>query len=209
MPDPGVEHAYLRLRSYTTGDLRFDEHVEPIRYVVDPASGRLVAPVMVAMILAVETVLFAPEWTEDGTLELMVTLEQFDEDGKHGGLADRWRIYHGDPRDVRWAFLDVDAARDGENVIDGEALMRPNPLADVESALCKKMNQEHKDDLRELCRVYGKADVETPVMVGMDTLGLDVRRKFDVVRVHAPEPMPTADDAERVLAIMREKAAHA
>ena len=93
-------------------------------YVVSPADGRLVAPVMVAMLQAEETVLFVPEVGE-GALELLVTLYEFDEHGPEGGLTDRWRIHHGEPSDVRWAHLDLDAAKHDGVVIDGDALLMP------------------------------------------------------------------------------------
>jgi hypothetical protein len=191
MTDDPVEEAYRRLRGCWTGDLRFDQHVRGLRYVIEPA-GRLVAPVMVAMLRAAETVLFVPEYAEDA-LELLVSLEELDEHGPHGGLTDRWRIHHRDPEDVRWGFFDVDSARLGEVVIDGASLLRPNPLAGDEAALCRWLNQRGQETLRRLCQAAGGIDVEQPVVVGVDPLGFDVRRRFDVVRVPAPAPMETAD----------------
>lgn len=195
-----IDQAYSFLRSHTRGDLRFDEHLRPIKYVILP-DGRLAAPVMVAMIEAVDSVLFVPEYSE-GSLELQVTLAPFEERGSDGAFADRWRIYHGEPQDVRWAFLNIDAARHGEMVVDGDALMRPNPLAADESRFCRQMNQEHADDLRRLCDHFAGIQIENPVMVGIDPLGLDVRSRFDVIRVAAIQPMPTAHEAQQVLATM-------
>src|SRR5262245_20453476 len=193
MPDEIVDHAYSFLRGHSTGDLRFDEHLRPLKYVIGP-DGRLIAPVMVAMLQAVDVVLFVPE-LQDDAMEVQVTMQQFQERGDDGAAADRWRIYHGEPQDVHWAFLTIDAARFGTNVIDGSALTRSNPLAQDEARLCRVMNQEHIDDLRGLCAHYGSMEVEQPVMVGIDPLGIDVRALFDVVRVPATQPMPNADAA--------------
>ncbi|MHC5112842.1 MAG: DUF2470 domain-containing protein [Planctomycetota bacterium] len=197
--DPAVESAYAFLRAHTTADIRFDEHVRPIRYVIAP-HGVLVSPVMVAMLETMDTVLFVPDVGE-GAMEVQVTLEPFEERDA-GALADRWRIHHGTPPDVRWAYLHVDAARFDEQVVDGDALTRPNPLADDESTLCRELNQGRADDLRRLCLHYGKVNVEEPVMVGVDPLGIDVRGRFDVVRVPAPEPMPDADAVRARIASM-------
>jgi hypothetical protein len=181
MSDDIVLRAHRFLRAHTSGDLQFDEHVRPVRYVVTP-DGRLVSSVMVAMIRAVETVLFVPAAEEDA-LELLVTLEQFEETGEAGAMADRWRIYHGDPEDVRWAYLDIDAARFESAVIDGEALMRPNDLAEEEARLCRTLNApERREDLRRLARRAG-AELEDPRVVGVDPDGLDIRGRFGVVRV--------------------------
>jgi hypothetical protein len=207
MSDAIVDAAHAFLRAHSTGELRFDEHLRPIKYVIAP-TGRLVAPVMVAMLQSVDTVLFVPQCAE-GSMEVQVTLDQFDEHSRDGALADRWRIHHGDPPDVNWAFFDIDAARHEGVVIDGEALLRANPLAAGEPGLCREMNSDHADDLRRLCRHYAHINVEEPVMVAVDPLGIDVRGMFDVIRVPAVEPMPTAADARRVLHAMAEAASAA
>jgi len=201
--DP-VDNAYEMLRRHTTGEIQFGEHLRAIRYVITH-DGRLVAPVMVAMVQTVDVVLFVPDAAED-SLALMVSLEQFDDDAEHGALIDRWQIYHGDPEDVRWAFLDIDAAKLEGLVIDGEALIRTNPLASDESRICRHMNEDHRDDLRILCRHYAQVDVNEPVMVGVDPLGIDVRGRFDVHRIVAPEPMPNADGVRQVLVQMAREA---
>jgi hypothetical protein len=202
--DTTVDEAYAFLRAHTTADLRFDEHIRPIKYVLAP-DGRMVAPAMVAMLQTFDTVLFVPEMVEDA-MEIQVTLQEFDEHGPEGRLADRWRIHHGDPPDVHWAFLDPDAARYAGHVIDGEALRRENPLAPDEPALCRVMNAERTDDLRRLCLHHAHLEVAEPVMVAIDPLGLDVRGRFDVIRIPAPAPMPDADTARARLAEMIEAA---
>jgi hypothetical protein len=201
-----VERAHAFLRANTRADLRFDEHFRPVRYVIAPDDGRLVMPVMVAMLQTLDTVLFIPEVVEEA-MELQVTLERFDEHGPDGALADRWRIHHGEPDDVNWAFGHIDAARHEGVVIDGDPLMRPNPLRADEPAICKHMNAEHADALRRLCFHYADIEVESPVMVAIDPHGIDVRGRFDVIRVPAIEPMHSAEDARRVLKTMTERAA--
>lgn len=208
-----VESAHAFLRAHTKGDIRFDEHIRSVRYVIEPG-GQLIAPVMVAMLRTFDSVLFVPEATE-GAIELQLSMVQFEEDATEipgsslsgGALADRWRIHHGDPPDVYWAIISIDAAKQAGVVIDGEALMRPNPLAADEAAICRRMNTEHADDVRDMLLHYGKIKVDEPVMVAIDPLGLDVRGQFEVYRVPAPEPMPTRDAAESVLELMRRDAA--
>jgi hypothetical protein len=208
MPETDIINKALAfLRGNSTGDLRFEEHMRPLKYVIS-RDGRLVAPVMVAMLGAVDTVLHVPEYA-DGAMELMVTLNALDERGPDGSATDRWRIYHGDPEDVRWAFMNIDAGKFNSMVIDGQAMMAPNPLAADEPRICKRMNANHVDDLRRLCAHVANFTLEKPVMVGIDPLGLDVRAAFDVVRVPAIEPMETASDADRVLKAMMKQAREA
>ncbi|MHC4416887.1 MAG: DUF2470 domain-containing protein [Planctomycetota bacterium] len=198
MDEPRViEDAYGYLRGHTRGELRFDERVAALRYVIGPA-GQLVAPVTYAMLEAVDTVLFVPEYAE-GAMELQVSLARLDPDGPDGALTDRWRIYHGNPQDGYWALMDLDAARFEGSIIDGVALVRANPLAPTESRLCRRINEHHRQELRRVCRHLARADVEHPTLVGVDRVGFDVRRRFDVIRLPAPAPMNTADDVERVM----------
>lgn len=200
-----ADDAYRFLRRNTTGDLRFDEQWSPLRYVVGP-QGQLVAPVSYAMLESVDTVLFVPEFRE-GAMEVQVTLEPLDPDGPHGGLTDRWRIYHGEPQEARWAVVDIDAARYHEWVIDGVALLRSNPIGADEARLCRHINEERRDELRRVCRTFASADVKDPMVVGVDPCGFDVRRRFDVIRLEAPEAMETAGDVERVFRGMVESSA--
>ncbi len=197
--DPNVESAFAFLRSNTRGDLRFDEHVQPIKYVISPEDGRLVAPVMVAMVRAVDTTLCVPA-DQDGAMELMVSMEEFDDKaGPHAALADRWRIYHGEPEDVRWALMTVDAARFQGLFIDSEAFAVSNPVAAGESQLCREMNTKRVDALRKLCSACGGMSVENPVMVGVDPRGIDVRAAFDIVRVRFEHEAKSIDDARRMM----------
>jgi len=208
MDDPMVKQSLAFLRGHTTGDLRFDEHLRPIKYVTGN-SGRLAAPVMAAMLETVDTALYIPEYREENMMEAQVTLERFNEEQCGGELADRWRIYHGEPEDIYWAFLNVDAVRYAEHVIDGEALIMENPLAADEPRICKHMNAEHTDDLRLLCHHFSHIELEQPRMVGIDPTGIDVRGRFDVVRVKAIEPFNSAEHARETLKTMVETAREA
>lgn len=199
-----LDDAIAFLRRHYGGALRFDETGRMIRYVIGP-DGRLVAPVMEAMLRAVDTVLFIPDY-EDGAMEVQVTLKQLDEHGPAGALTDRWRIYHGEPDDVRWAVLHIDAVRYEGAVIDGEALLVANELAEEEAAVCKWINTEHVDGLRRICRVFAGVEADDPRMVGMDSQGIDVRRAFDVVRVPTTQTIIGGQSAQRVLNAMMNRA---
>ena len=84
--------------------------------------------------------------------------------------------------------------------------MQANPLAEDEARLCRQINENNRAELRQVCRVIAHAQVESPMLVGVDRLGFDVRRRFDVLRVDAPQPMNTAADAELVLGQLIEQA---
>jgi len=191
------------LRGHLSGVLRFDGDVRPVKVIVDH-EGRLFGPVMVAMIRSVDTVLCVPD-EADEAMQLQVSLEEVAEDGPHAALCDRWRAYHGDPPDVRWARMSIDAARWDGLFIDGDALMATNPLAATEAAILRELNGNAKGSpngrIREACRRQGGHELERPVLVGVDPGGFDVRGLFGTVRLASP--LPIADAASAAAALDR------
>lgn len=181
------------LRAHLSGLIGFDGEFVPIKVVVAP-DGALVAPVMVAMLRSFDNALFLPDEGDD-SMHMQVTLEEISEKGEHAALCDRWRIYHGEPEDVRWARITIDAARFRGLMFDGLALMRPNALADVEARLCRRINGEMRETLKAAVATVVGLEVEDPRLVGVDPLGFDVRGRFDVVRLPADPPISDADDA--------------
>ena len=149
MRDEAVDQTLAFLHANLRGHIRFDGERVPIKVIVAP-DGRIVAPVMEAMLRSVEVVLELPDDGDDG-LQLMVTLERLDPEGEHAGLCDRWRAYHGDPDDVRWALMQVDASRFREWFVDGEALTEANPLAKDEPALLRALNAQPRSFLKAFC----------------------------------------------------------
>jgi DNA-binding protein YbaB len=180
------------LRANLTGTIGFDEEFIPIKVVVAP-DGALVAPVMVAMLRALDVVIFLPA-EDDAAMQLQVTLEEIQDSGEHAALCDRWRIYHGEPEDVRWARISIDAAKFDGRMFDGLALMEPNALADAEPRICRKVNAEMRGLLKQACLRVAEVEIEDPRLVGVDPLGFDIRGRFDVVRLDVdPEIVDDAD----------------
>jgi hypothetical protein len=192
-----IRDAIAFLRGNLSGLIRFDTEFLPIRVVVAP-DGRLVAPVMESMLLSTDCAIYLPAEPEDGddaVIQLMVTLERFEESGPEGRLADRWRIYHGEPEDVRWATMTIDFCKFGGFAFDGAAIMQPNPLAADEPAICRAFNPDREDDLRRVARHVAEIEMEAPRLVGVDPLGFDVRGRFQIARIPAPRVLADADDA--------------
>ena len=173
--------AYEWLRAHLGGFLRFDGERVAIKIAPMP-DGSFVAPVMVAMLMAADTVLELPDDGDD-ELHLMVSLERFEERDDQLGRTDRWRAYHGAPQDVNWASIVIDASKFRGFFVDGEVFTRPNPIAHIASALCLEINASHRDDVRRA--IYGqyKADAISPTVVSVDPWGFDVRRDHDVMRL--------------------------
>lgn len=195
--DPDIQTVLEYLHGHLEGLIRFDENVIPIKIVIDQ-EGRIVAPVMVAMLTAGDTVLHMPD-EEDDSLHIMVTLEGFEETGVDGELADRWQIYHGEPDDVRWAIMHIDAARLDGLFYDGDALLVPNPLAGCEAAICRWANQDLVEGMQRACFEQHEVELNDPRLVGVDPLGFDVRGRFQVMRLTSPEYLADEEAARSVL----------
>ncbi len=196
-----VDDAYLWLRGHLDGHLSFDGERRPVKVVIAP-DGRIVAPVMVAVIASGDVVLELPEDGPDA-MQLSVTPDVFTERGDDAALCDRWRIYHGDAPDVNWARLVVDAARFHGFYLDGEAIVVPNALASIEAAACKAINGDATTLVAAIpgARRTTAKDVR---VVGIDPDGMDVRRAFDVVRIAWPDGViiANADDAVAAVAAL-------
>ena len=197
-----VERALRHLRSHLSGLFRFEEFEEPMKVIVAP-DGRLVTPAMVAMLRSFDTVLFLPDDAE-GALQLQVTIDELDEAGPLRHLCDRWQAYHGPPADVRWALLSIDAAKFEGEFVDGLALTRPNPLAPEEARLCRECNSDPRlaATFKQACNAGLPMRVETPVLVGVDPMGFDVRGEFGVHRLEAPAPLGSAEEARAALRVL-------
>jgi len=209
--DPIVAEAHAHLRDHLQGLILFDGEVRPIRIVVAP-DGRLVASMMVAMLTAGDVVLHLPD-EDENALQLMVTIEPIDEHGPDGGLADRWRIHHGEPPDVRWGAMTIDAARFRGYFLDAEAFALSNPLAADEPALCSEANADIAGlrriavaEARRRGRPPADWGLEAPRLVGVDPEGFDLRGSYGMLRVPTAPPMTDAAEARRRLADLREQA---
>jgi hypothetical protein len=183
------------LRMNHTATLLCDDVPHTAGYVIEAGTGRLVMPVPMRIPMPDSHVLFIPD-ESDEALQLLVDAEPADPDRDEA--CDRWRIYHGEPRWPRWMVMAIDSAKLAGEVIDGSALMKPNPLRDVEPGICRVANGR-LDALRELCRRrIGVAPVE-PRLVGVDPLGMDVRARFGVVRLIPDRPVSTPEDMAALL----------
>lgn len=193
------------LRAHLSGTIAFDGEFVPIKIVVAP-DGALIAPVMVAMLRTFDNALFVPDEGDDA-MHLQITLEEIQDRGEHAALCDRWRIYHGEPEDVRWARISIDAARFRGYMFDGQVLMEPNALAPVEAKICREFNTSMSDLLKAAAAAVAGLEIESPRLVGVDPLGFDVRGRFDVVRLPADPPIADEEDAIAALEELADPAA--
>jgi len=193
---PTIDDAIAFLHANLCGTIRFESEFRPIKIVVQP-DGKLVASVMSAMLQSFDTTLYLTDENESG-LHLEVSLEEFQPKGDDALLCDRWQIYHGEPPDVRWARISIDAARFAGLFLDGDALMLANPLAECSSKVLREVNAD-KVSLRRFCAEHAGMEIDEPVLVGVDAYGFDVRRAFDVIRIPSEDLLENEADLREEL----------
>ncbi|MEM8757899.1 MAG: hypothetical protein AAGF47_08975 [Planctomycetota bacterium] len=184
----------------------FDGVPEPRGTVLDNATSRLVFPATAAVLDADEVVIWVPEERDDA---LQILVSPFEIDGRTEAAADRWRIYHGKEPSTRWLAGEPIALRLGPMVVAGDDVDLSNPLAAAEPALCKRFNAEPAR-LGALASAFDPRSTGSCVLVGVDAMGIDLRTRFDIVRVPFGERITDADAAgERIAELLERHAGDA
>jgi hypothetical protein len=182
-----VHHVLRRLHRFHEGVLGMgegaSERIERTHFVIDPVSGRPVFPAPKGLFEQESLTLHAPD-DEPGALMILGRAEELDP--LRDGACDRWQFYHGKPRLARWAALEIESIKSTDHVLDQRDAQVQSPLLAAEPSLCRWVNTEHKEAMREACRRSLGTLPESALLVGVDPYGLDVRAQFGVMRVEFP-----------------------
>jgi hypothetical protein len=95
---------------------------------------------------------------------------------------------------VRWARIQIDAARYKGYFVDGQALMRENPFAAQEGALCKELNAHCREGVMRAAESTGTHRLIDPKVVGVDPWGIDARGQIGVARIPASPPFASPEE---------------
>jgi hypothetical protein len=183
------------LRAHREGTLIADELAEPIRFIIDSSTGRVVFPTTPAVAEARQLVLFVPEEDPGDRPELQLLLEAGPASAE---ACDRWHAYHGEPRLTRWLGCAVESARFAGQVVETDLMNQPNPLQQMETGLCRLLNADQQR-LARLCQARSGVAVRDPRAVGMDDTGIDIRARFGIIRITLDRPASDAADAEQMI----------
>jgi hypothetical protein len=186
--------ALLHLRRHADGLLVAAGRIEPVRFVIDPASGHPVMAVQPDLVDADAPTLHVPD---DDDLALQMLGSPVRLDPAVDGRCDRFLIHLGPPKGRNhhaWIMLAVEQVRFMGEVIDPGEVVQANPFAHAEAAACRRANAEPAA-LGRACLAAGAA-VDAPMLVGIDPLGADVRAPFGLVRIEWPvAPVASVDAA--------------
>lgn len=174
-----------RLRRTSSALLLVAERLDPIRFILDPASGRPVFPAHADAFSGDPLTLHVPDDTDLDALHLLGTPAEIDPRTTEAG--DRWHAYHLKPPFPRMLALELDSIKTRELLIDAADASFVNPLRWSEPSLCRLGNADPVR-LARLCERCTGTLPASPLMVGMDPWGLDLRARLGVIRVEFEEP---------------------
>lgn len=88
--------------------------------------------------------------------------------------------------------------------LEGEAMQLPsNPLLIEEPSILAHMNTDHAENLKAYCQHFHNVKKDTVTMIGVDSLGFDVRTDIDtVLRFNFDTPISNAQEARTALVAM-------
>ncbi len=153
-------------------------------FALDPESGLIGIPASTEIAQAGTGVLCTPEEHCDA-LQLTLHWKSVSE-RDIGMLADYWTAYHGKTTRTVWLRCSVQSAKLPGGVVDGEELSLNNPLGSVSADVRKLLNAD-RAQVAEMVRVRAGVSVESPLVIGVDDWGVDVRAEFGVIRVEFPQ----------------------
>jgi hypothetical protein len=168
-----------RLHRFHEGLLGIAERVERTLFVIDAVTGRPVFPAPPGAVEEESITLHIPE-DEPGSVQILGRAVEVDP--LRDEACDRWLFYHGRPRWAHWAAIEIESLKNVETVLDHDEVQIANPLRPFEPAICKWVNQ-NAAALAAACERSLGTHPESPLLVGVDPYGLDVRAHFGVMRL--------------------------
>lgn len=197
--EPDALQAVKSLRSSARGHMLLEGPRRwAARYVWDRRAGRLVFPLPADAVELAEGQLLVPD-EHDPAVAALLAIEQ--PDSIDGAMEIRFEIYHGRPESARWGLATIEALRHHGATFDADELTLTDALVADEPALCRELNAD-RERLARLCEAGAGAAVESPVAVGVDPDGIDVRARFGIIRIGFEGRAETAEAVRERVAQM-------
>ncbi len=171
-------------------------------FAVDPESGLIGIPAATEIAQAGSGVMCTPEEHCDA-LQLTLHWKSVSE-RDIGMLADYWTAYHGKTTRTIWLRCIVQSAKLPAGVVDGDDLSLANPLGKVSGEVRKLLNAD-RSAVAAMVNARAGVRVESPLVIGVDDWGVDVRAEFGVIRVEFPERATPESCASIVQTLLRPK----
>ncbi|MBO6514683.1 MAG: hypothetical protein JJ974_12030 [Phycisphaerales bacterium] len=194
MLDPNAEilnRAMHLMRSAWSCTLLYDEAAFESQCMIDPRSGEFLVGIVSDAQDARDIVLACPRDSFDARLRISVELsEQVSEE-----QCDRFTAYHLPATTPLLARATYEYAKlDSGEVVTPDQCPLVNPLVDQLGPLCRALNAD-RERLARVCLNLSGVEHESPLAVGVDPDGIDIRARFGLVRMVLPEPITDHEHA--------------
>lgn len=190
-----VVEARKHVRRFRRGVIRMGDEICQSSFVIDGRDGRIVMPCDEDLSGADDLVLYVPD---DGFNEMALLLSASPHEDEFDEAKDRHLAYHGRACACSWYRCEVDSAKWSGEMFEGADLLGPNTIRSVEPALCKRLNAD-REVLARMSELLTRVRPESPLCVGVDQLGMDVRTRVGVMRVEWPAEITSPEEAEGVV----------
>ena len=188
-----------RVRRFRTADVVADGVPTPVKLIIDGRDGSLVFPADHAMLEADELVMWLPAERFDA---VQVLADRSEVEDPYDEAKDRYLAYHGEHRGrhgpPRWARCAAETIRVGSRVWSNDEAPLINRLRADEPRLCKLLNAD-RDRLGGLCEDMVDVRPPSPLAVGVDEDGIDVRGSIGIIRLEFPRRARDGVDAGAML----------
>ena len=83
--------------------------------------------------------------------------------------------------------------------VEREAMLVKNPFRETEREIIEHMNEDHQKALFRYCELFGRPEVKTVTMIGIDSEGFDLLADNRKLRIDFDSPISTTGEARAEL----------
>lgn len=188
MLDPNantLSRAQHLMRSAWSATLLFDQSPFDTQCMIDPRSGNFLIAIVKDALEADDLILACPRDSFDTQIRISIELSNSITEEQ----TDRFTAYHLPSTTPLLAVGKFDYAKlDSGEVVTPEQCSLINPLAGVMGPLCRTLNSD-RSRLSSLCNLLTGVAHDSPLAVGVDNTGIDIRASHGLVRLVLPIPI--------------------
>lgn len=194
MLDPNPEilsRANHLMRSAWSCTLLYDQTPFETRCMIDPRTGDFIIAIVKDALDAMDITLACPRDSYETLIRVSIELDETTTEEQ----SDRFTAYHLPSTAPLLSIGRFEYAKlDSGEVVTPEQCRLANPMVSEMGALCRVLNAD-RDRLSRVCKNLSGVAHESPLAVGVDPTGIDIRASYGLVRLVLPAPIPDADHA--------------
>lgn len=170
------------------------------RCMIDPRSGGFLIAVVKDAFEANDVVLACPKDSFDTKIRVSIELSEDVSEEQ----SDRYTAYHLPATKPLLALGTLSYAKlDSGEVVTNDQCPLANPLVSVMGSLCRTLNAD-RSKLSSLCTMLTGIAHDSPLAVGVDDTGIDIRVSHGLVRLVLPTPITDPDAAPGIIGSLLE-----